>query len=154
VADRDGEVLKQQLEAAGIKVNLLHLEQATTDAKVRKWDFNLAISGHGGLLGDARILNRMINPKVTGSVNSARFGANKKLLKLLKDQVAEMDVEKRKAIVFTIQEIYADEVPAISLYYPASMAAYNPQKGIKWYFTHGGIGLGIPISQNKMSLVK
>lgn len=153
-ADRDGEVIKHQLEAVGIKVDLLHLEQATTDAKVRKWDFNLAISGHGGLLGDARILNRMINPKVTGSVNSARFGANKKLLKLLKDQLVEMDVEKRKAIVFTIQEIYADEVPAISLYYPASMAAYNPQKGIKWYFTQGGIGLGIPISQNKMSLVK
>lgn len=65
-----------------------------------------------------------------------------------------MDVEKRKAIVFKIQEIYADEVPAISLYYPASMAAYNPKKGISWYYTKGGIGLGIPISQNKMSLVK
>jgi peptide/nickel transport system substrate-binding protein len=154
VADRDGEVIKRQLEAAGIKVDLFHLEQATTDAKIIKWDFNLAISGHGGLLGDARILNRMINPKVTGSVNSARFGANKKLLKLLKDQVAQMDVEKRKALVFRIQEIYADEVPAISLYYPASMAAYNPKKGINWYYTKGGIGLGIPISQNKMSLVK
>ncbi len=154
VADRDGEVIKQQFEAVGIRVDLVNLEQATTDAKVKKWDFNLAISGHGGLLGDARILNRMINPKATGSVNSARFGANKKLLKLLKEQVSEMDVEKRRAIVYKIQEIYADEVPAISLYYPASMAAYNPKKGIKWYYTHGGIGLGIPISQNKMSLIK
>ena len=154
VTDRDGEVIKQQLEAVGIRVDLVNLEQATTDAKVKKWDFNLAVSGHGGLLGDARILNRMINPKATGSVNSARFGANKKLLKLLKEQVAEMDVEKRRAIVYKIQEIYADEVPAISLYYPASMAAYNPEKGIKWYYTHGGIGIGIPISQNKMSLVK
>jgi len=152
--DRDGEVIKGQLEAAGIKVDLFHLEQATTDAKIKKWDFNLAISGHGGLLGDARILNRMINPKVAGSVNSARFGTNKSLLKLLTDQVAEMDVEKRKALVFRIQEIYADELPAISLYYPESMAAYNPKKGIKWYYTHGGIGLGIPISQNKMSFVK
>jgi peptide/nickel transport system substrate-binding protein len=96
----------------------------------------------------------MINPVVTGSVNSARFGANKDLLKLLKAQVAEMDTEKRKALVYKIQEIYADEVPAISLYYPASMAAYNPEKGIKWYYTRGGIGLGIPIAQNKMSLVK
>jgi len=96
----------------------------------------------------------MILPKVTGSVNSARFGANEELIKLLEAQVAEMDISRRKAIVFKIQEIYADEVPAISLYYPSSMAAYNPKKGIRWYYTQGGISLGIPISQNKMSLVK
>ena len=154
VSDRDGEVIKRQLGAVGIHVDLVNMEQTTTDARVKKWNFDLAISGHGGLLGDARILNRMINPKVTGSVNSARFGANKELLKLLKAQIAEMDMNKRKALVYRIQEIYADEVPAISLYYPASMAAYNPKKGIKWYYTQGGIGLGIPIAQNKMSLVK
>jgi peptide/nickel transport system substrate-binding protein len=154
VADRDGEVIKKQLESAGIQVDLVNLEQATTDAKVRNWEFDLAISGHGGLLGDARILNRMINPKVTGSVNSARYGANKELLGLLKAQVAEMDAEKRKALVFKIQEIYADELPAISLYYPASMSAYNPKKGIQWFYTKGGIALGIPIPQNKMSVIK
>jgi peptide/nickel transport system substrate-binding protein len=154
VADRDGEVMKRQLEAVGIEVDLLNLEQATADGRVKKWNFDLAISGHGGLLGDARILNRMINPKFTGSVNSARFGANKELLKLLKAQIAEMNTAKRKALVQKIQEIYANEVPAISLYYPASMAAYNPKKGIKWYYTQGGISLGIPIAQNKMSLVK
>lgn len=154
VADRDGEVIKRQLEAVGIQVDLVNMEQATTDGRVKKWNFDLAISGHGALLGDARILNRMINPKFTGSVNSARFGANKKLLNLLKAQIAEMDTAKRKALVQKIQEIYANEVPAISLYYPASMAAYNPKKGIKWYYTQGGISLGIPIAQNKMSLIK
>ena len=154
VTDRDGEVIKQQLEKVGIHVDLLNMEQATTDGRVRKWNFDLAISGHGALLGDARILNRMINPKFTGSVNSARFGANKELLKLLKAQIAEMDMAKRRALVYKIQEIYADEVPAISLYYPTSMAAYNPKRGIRWYYTKGGISIGIPIAQNKMSLIK
>jgi len=154
VADRDGEVIKRQLEHAGIKVDLINLEQATTDGRVRKWEFDLAVSGHGGLLGDAKILNRMISPEVAGSVNSARYGANKELLQLLKAQMAEMDIERRKALVYKIQEIYADELPAISLYYPAGMAAYNPKKGIKWYYTKSGIALGIPIPQNKMSLIK
>jgi len=154
VAARDGEVIKRQLEAVGFHVDLVNMEQATADGRVKKWDFDLAISGHGSLLGDARILNRMILPKVTGSVNSARFGGNKELLKLLKAQIAEMDISKRKAIVCKIQEIYALELPAISLYYPASMAAYDPKKGIRWYYTEGGISLGIPIAQNKMSLVK
>jgi peptide/nickel transport system substrate-binding protein len=153
-ADRDGEVIKRQLEAAGITVDLVNLEQGTTDARIKKWEFELAISGHGGLLGDARVLNRMINPKVTGSVNSARYGANKELLQMLEAQIVEMDEARRKALVFKIQEIYAHELPAISLYYPAGMAAYNPNKGIAWYYTRGGIALGIPISQNKMSLVQ
>ena len=154
IEDRDGEVIKRQLESVGIRVDLINLEQATADGRVRKWDFDLAISGHGALLGDARVLNRMISPKFKGSVNSARFGTNKELLKLLKDQITEMDVKKRMALVYKIQEIYADELPAISLYYPTSMAAYNPKKGIKWYYTKGGISIGIPIAQNKMSLIK
>ncbi len=153
VADRDGEVLKKQLQDIGIQVDLVNLEQATADAKVRNWDFDLAISGHGGLLGDAMILDRMISPKVAGSVNSARYGANRELLELLGAQMTEMDVQKRKALVYKIQAIYADELPAISLYYPVSMAAYNPKKGIEWYYTKGGIALGIPIAQNKMSLI-
>jgi peptide/nickel transport system substrate-binding protein len=65
-----------------------------------------------------------------------------------------MDQEKRKSIVFKIQKVYADDLPAISLYYPASMAAYNPDKGIVWFYTKGGISKGIPISQNKMSLIR
>jgi len=154
IADRDGEVIKRQLEAVGIGVDLVNMEQAGTDGRIKNWNFDVAISGHGGLLGDARILNRMILPKVHGAVNSARFGGNKELISLLEDQVAEMDIVKRKAIVFKIQEIYAEEIPAIPLYYPDSMAAYNPEKGIRWFYTKGGIALGIPIAQNKMSLVK
>jgi peptide/nickel transport system substrate-binding protein len=66
----------------------------------------------------------------------------------------EMDQDKRKAIVYKIQEVYAEELPALSLYYPDSMAAYSPDKGIHWYYTQGGISKGIPIPQNKMSLIK
>ena len=155
VPDRDGEVMKRQLEAAGIRVHLVNLEQGATDGRIRNWRFQLAISGHGGLLGDAMILERMIEPgKSSGSVNSARYGANPELLDLVKAQMREMDPIKRKALVFRCQEIYAREIPAISLYYPETMAAYNPEKGIKWYYTKGGIALGIPIPQNKMSLVR
>lgn len=154
MADRDGEVIRRQMEAVGIHVDLINMEQATTDSRIKKWDFQLAVSGHGGLLGDARILNRMILSEGTGSVNSARFGINEALNELLQDQILEMDIEKRKLIVKKIQEIYAYELPAMPLYYPASMAAFNPKKGIKWYYTNGGIALGIPIAQNKMSLIK
>ncbi|MDH3347607.1 MAG: ABC transporter substrate-binding protein [Desulfobulbaceae bacterium] len=151
--DRDGEVIKHQLERVGIQVSLINQERTSTDSKIKKWEFDLAISGHGGLLGDAVILNRMISPK-TGSTNSVKFSDNGKLLKLLKKQSAEMDPKKRKTLVYKIQEIYADELPAISLYYPASYIAYNPKKGVQWYFTPGGLGSGIPYALNKLSLIQ
>jgi peptide/nickel transport system substrate-binding protein len=155
VADRDGEVIKKQLEQAGIRVDLVNLEQATTDSRVRNWEFDLAVSGHGGVSGDARILNEMISSKYgAGSVNSARYDVNPELNRLLEAQMLEMDEERRKALVHRIQAVYAEDLPAISLYYPASMAAYNPDKGIVWFFTKGGISKGIPIPQNKMSLIR
>jgi peptide/nickel transport system substrate-binding protein len=155
IADRDGEVIKKQLEAVGISVDLISLEQATTDSRIKDWNFDLSVSGHGGIYGDPRILNEMISPTYgAGSVNSARFDANPELNRLLEEQMVTMNPEKRKAIVFKIQEVYAEELPAISLYYPDSMAAYNPKKGVAWYYTKGGMGAGVPIPQNKMSLIK
>jgi peptide/nickel transport system substrate-binding protein len=155
VPDRDGEVVKKQLESAGIAVDLLSLEQATTDSKVRNWDFDLAISGHGGISGDPRILNEMISSEYgAGSVNSARFDVSPELNTLLKEQMMEMDQDRRKELVYRIQEVYALELPAISLYYPDSFAAYNPDKNVNWFYTSGGISKGVPIPQNKMSLVR
>jgi peptide/nickel transport system substrate-binding protein len=155
VADRDGEVIKKQLESIGIQADLVNMEQATTDSRVKKWSFDLAVSGHGGISGDPRILNEMISSQYgAGSVNSARYDANPELNRLLEAQMLEMDQEKRKALVFKIQEVYAEDLPTISLYYPDSMAAYNPGKGIVWFYTKGGISKGIPIPQNKMSLIR
>jgi len=152
-ADRDGEVIKQQLERVGINVELINLEQATADARVKNWQFQMAVSGHGGILGDASVLERMTSPKYQGSVNSARYGANPRLLELLSAQNTQMDPKRRKAMIYEIQKLYAEELPAISLYYPQSMAAYNPKKGVAWFYTKGGIGIGVPLAQNKMALL-
>ncbi len=155
VADRDGEIIKKQLQAVGLAVDLINQEQATTDSRVRSWNFALAVSGHGGLSGDPRMLSEMVLSSYgAGSVNSARYDADPELSELLEAQIKEMDEAKRKELVFKIQEVYAKDLPAISLYYPDSMVAYNPAKGVKWFYTKGGICKGIPIAQNKMSLVR
>ena len=153
-ADRDGEIIKKQLEKIGIKVDLVNLEQVSTDNRVKNWDFDLAVSGHGGILGDPKILNEMISSHYgAGSVNCARYDANGELNRLMEAQMVEMDPARRKEIVFKIQAVYAEDLPAISLYYPDSLAAYNPEKGVVWYYTPGGLSKGIPIPQNKMSLI-
>lgn len=155
VADRDGEIIKKHLEAVGIQVELVQLEQASTDSRVRNWDFDLAVSGHGGISGDPRILNEMISSQYgAGSVNCARYDANETLNRLMEAQMTEMDENRRKEIVYAIQKIHAEDLPAICLYCPDTMAAYNPLNGVDWFYTKGGISKGIPIAQNKMSLIR
>jgi len=39
IVDRDGEVIKHQLEDAGIRVDLVNMEQATTDGRIKKVGF-------------------------------------------------------------------------------------------------------------------
>jgi len=155
VADRDGEIIKKQLEKAGVAVELFNMEQTTTDVRIKKWDFDLAVSGHGAVTGDPVILNEMIlSTYGGGSVNSSRYDDNPDLNRALEKSVLEMDPQKRKKLVYEAQRIYALELPAISLYYPQNFSAYNPQKGIHWFYTKGGIAKGVPISQNKMALIR
>jgi len=151
--DRDGLILKQQLEALGLQVDLRLLEQAAADQRLARGEFDLALSGHGGIGGDPKILNEMILPNGDGAFNSARFDKNPELTLLLEKQLMEMDEEKRRALVFRIQELLAEELPALPLYYPANLSAYRPEKGISWYFTRGGLGKGVPIPQNKQALL-
>jgi peptide/nickel transport system substrate-binding protein len=147
--DREGEMVRAQLENAGIKVNLRSLESKTLDSRVGEWQFDVALSGHGGLGGDPEMLNRMILGK---SFNSARYQGSEEMNSALGRQLAAMDQQKRKELVGKVQEIYAQEMPALPLYYPTWYWAHQGQVAL--YHTAQGVGSGIPIPINKMSFVK
>ncbi|MDY0269151.1 ABC transporter substrate-binding protein [Trichloromonas sp.] len=151
--DRDGLILKEQLEAIGIQVELRVLEQAAADQRLARGAFDLALSGQGGIGGDPKILNEMILPGPGGAFNSARFGKNPELVALLDEQLQAVDEDKRRALVFRIQELLAEELPTLPLYYPANLSAYRPEKGIDWYYSKSGLGKGVPIPQNKQALL-
>ena len=153
--DRDGEILKNQLEKVGIRVDLTSLDTKVVDTKVINWDFDLAISGHGGIGGDPKILyeKTIQTPGAKPSPNTARYNESEELNELLDDLMHEMDPGKRLAAVYEAQNVYARELPAISLYYPTSYYAYDPDTGVKWFYTTGGIAKGIPIPQNKFALL-
>jgi len=147
--ERDGQFIKQQLENAGIKVNLKSLEAKTLDSMVQDWKFDLALSGHGGLGGDAEILNKVTIGK---GVTSIRYTENKVLTRLLKEQVAFMNPDERKAKVEKIQEIYAEELPCLTLYYPDWYYGYDGK--IQLFNTKKGIGFGVPLPLNKWAFVR
>lgn len=143
-----GLFIMKQLEEAGIRIDFKTLEAKTVDAKVAAWDFDLSIYGHGGLY-EPSILNRAI----TGQVfYSARYDSHEELNELLHAQLMEMDPDKRKELVAEIQEIYAEELPALTLYYPQWYWGHDGT--IDLYFTKDGIARGVPLPLNRMAFIK
>jgi peptide/nickel transport system substrate-binding protein len=92
-------------------------------------------------------------PGTKTSPNTAQYNKSEELNELLNGLMHEMDPEKRCAAVYEAQNVYARELPAISLYYPTWYYAYNPDAGVEWFYTTGGTAKGIPIPQNKFALL-
>jgi peptide/nickel transport system substrate-binding protein len=143
-----GQFIKQQLEEVGIKIDFRTMEAKTVDAKVGAWDFDLSVYGHGGLY-EPSFLKRVIMDE---DFNSARYTSNETLNQLLKAQLTEMDAGKRKDLVFQIQEVYAEDLPALTLYYPKWYWAHDGT--VDLFYTMDGIASGIPIPLNRMAFVK
>ena len=148
--ERVGEIIQQELEKAGIKLTLRSVDSKTLDSLVGQWDFDLALNSHGGMGGDPEILNRIIGEGYT--FNSARYTADQKLNDLLSQEVSEMDSAKRKELVNEVQAVYAQDLPALPLYYSNSYWAHDGK--VDMYYTKQGIANGIPVAQNKLTFVK
>lgn len=143
-----GEFIKQQLESVGIRVDLRIMEGKSLDARVDAWEFDISVYGHGGLY-EPSILNKVI----TGAgFNSARYDKNEHLNQLLEEQRQEMDPVKRKELVQQIQAVYAEDLPALTLYYPNWYSAHNGRVAI--FYTPGGVASGIPIALNKLAFMQ
>jgi peptide/nickel transport system substrate-binding protein len=123
------------------------MEGKSLDARVDAWDFDLSIYGHGGLY-EPSILPKVIT---AAGFNSARYTDNEELNSLLEAQMHEMDPEARLVLVRQAEALYAEDLPAITLYHPDSYWAHDGI--IIWYYTDGGVASGIPIAVNKMSLL-
>jgi len=143
-----GQFVQQQLEDAGIKIDFRTMEAKTVDSQVEAWDFDLSIYGHGGLY-EPSILKRVI---LDPGFNSARYTANEELCRLLEAQLSEMDPEKRKALVFQAQQLYAEDLPALTLYYPKWYWAHDGTADL--FYTYDGMASGIPIPLNRLSFVQ
>ena len=147
--NRAAERIRQDFGRVGIRVTVQTMEETAIDAMIQKGGFDLALSGHGGLGGDPRILNDVI---AGDFLLSERFTEDPRLNALLKKNLEAMDPKKRHKIVDEIQLIHARQIPAIPLYYPMMTVAHDGR--VPWFYTRGGISKGIPFPFNKDALIR
>lgn len=135
---RLAEVLKEQFAKAGIELKVQSVDMKTRDARVRNYEYELAVIGHGGWGGDPNYLSERFGSGAAGSLSPTASGLrgynNDALNELLDKQSKEMDGSKRKALVYQIQDIIAEDVPEIPLYYTTDYNVYRPDKYDGWMY--------------------
>jgi peptide/nickel transport system substrate-binding protein len=137
---RLAEIIKEHLGKVGIEVTVQSVDGKTRDARVQDNKYQLAITGHGGWGNDADYLReRFSSEKKAGggiSPNLMRFKgySNPELSELLEKQFETIDENERKKQIFKAQELLAEDVPEIPIYYTTGYTVYKPAKYDGWMF--------------------
>ncbi|EAX48408.1 extracellular solute-binding protein, family 5 [Thermosinus carboxydivorans Nor1] len=150
---QDGEIVKNMLAAVGIDVRIKAMEKGAHDQLIDSGQYQMALNGHGGIGGDPVFLNQLIKPLTAVKDNPTLYN-NPEYIRLARQQTAMIDKNERRQAVFKMQEILANDLPTIPLYYRKMYFAYRPDKLDGWFYTPGGIAIGIPTEFNKLVFIE
>ena len=125
---RNCEVAKEQLKKVGIDM-VLNMRDVGShlDIVYNKWDFDLAIAGHGIQFDPALGGARYLTTEQAGKVPFTNGGgySNPRVDELFAKVRIETDPETRREMFYEIQEILARDIPVIWLYDFPNPTAYN-----------------------------
>ena len=128
-------VLQQQLRDVGIQMDIRSNEFATFYSDVIKGNFQMYSLRWIGGNNDPDILNFVFHSMMfpPNGANRGRY-VNAEVDQLIDFARREVDTEKRKQAYQRIQQIVAEELPYISLFYVDNVAVYNKRiAGMKLY---------------------
>ncbi len=148
------EILKAGFDSIGLEVEMVIMDQGTIDAAAQEGNYEMLITGFGGLGGDPDQLRRMFHSRsqMVG-FSRARGYQNPEFDQLADAQVSMMDPAERRRAVDRMQAILAEDLPVVALYYTARVVVYNAGVFDNWYYTPGGFGGGVPMPYNKHQFI-
>jgi len=144
------DVVVNALKAIGVELTPQPQDQPTRDARTVKGDYEMALTEFGGLGGDADYLRQVYSSKAPKRFQSVSAGfVNPELDDLADRQLVTLDDGERKKMLARIQQIVAEQLPLLPLYYPTAFLVYRKATFDQWYYTPGGFGGGVPTVYNK-----
>jgi peptide/nickel transport system substrate-binding protein len=148
------EIIDAGLAEVGIPVEHVTMDRATIDAAASEGNYELLITGFGGLGGDPDQLRRnFASDSPARGFSRADGYANADFDALAGAQVSMSDEGERRQAIHEMQEILAEDLPALPLYYTARVVVFNTETFDNWYFTPGGFGGGIPMPYNRHQFI-
>ena len=135
---REAELIRSDLAAVGITVEVRTADMATVDGLLNAGEFDLLVTGHGGTA----------NPDM-GHPSVPAVWENTEYTEVYEASLRAMDEGERRALVWRLQEIIAEELPILPLWHPLMWEVYTPG-GPTPFYTAGGVANGIPLAVNKL----
>ena len=151
------ELLVSYMKAVGIELVPQSADDATVKAAISEGNFELAFNTNGSFGGDPVFLSRFATvgadgaPSVTGQ--GGKTWESEEYNKIYNESAVEQDDAKRHEQVNELQEIIAEELPCLTLYYTKAVAAYNNTIFDGFYYTPDGISIAVPFIMNKLVFV-
>ena len=137
------EILKEQLSDVGVNLDVVSVDSKSRDARVFDGEYEVALIAMGSWGLDADFIrvryHSQVDVEEAGGSMTAILGAdqgyqNAELDTLLAEQRVEVDPEKRRSLLYEIQQILAEDVPEIPLFNNYYLYAYNADKYDGWTF--------------------
>jgi len=148
------EIIQAAFDELGIVLKLESMDQATIDSVAKEGNYDIILTGFGGLGGDPDQLRRNFAANSANSGFSRAIGYNNPAFnELAEAQVSMTDPAERQAAIDKMQAILAEDLPALALYYTARIVVFNSEVFDNWYFTPGGYAGGIPQPYNKHQFI-
>lgn len=131
---RAGEIAKADFEAIGIQITLTPFSATTLiDKQFSTYDYEMGWMGWG-LNPDPDYLFMWFysRPEARGWISASEDYSNSTVDDLLTAQRTTPDPEARRAIVYELQEVLADDLPVIMLWYKHLVTAYRTDRFKGW----------------------
>lgn len=148
------QLVANDLKSVGVNVTLSSLDGPSADAASAAGNYDLALVGYGGLIGDPDNMRTQLSPRVKASSFTRVHGyTNQQFADLADRQLRAADPAQRRQLVQEMQKIVAADVPLLQLYVPYGLWIYRKDRFSSWYFTPGGVFGGYPGTLNKHAFV-
>ncbi len=153
------ELVTKYLSDIGIKLDVKAMDQNSVASLIKEGKFTLAFNGHGSFGGDPVLLKGFVSEKTDASTpqvttQGGQSWYNAEFNKIFNEQLVELNKDKRYKLVENLQEIIAEELPTLTLFYKKSCSAYNPEVFDGWFYTKDGVSLAVPTIHNKLVFVR
>ena len=151
------ELLVSYMKAVGIELVPQSADDATVKAAISEGNFELAFNTNGSFGGDPVFLSRFATAGADGAPSVTGQGGttweSEDYNRIYNESAVEQDDAKRHQQVNELQEIIAEELPCLTLYYKKAVAAYNNTIFDGFYYTPDGISIAVPFIMNKLVFV-
>ncbi|MDF2661344.1 MAG: transporter substrate-binding protein [Paenibacillus sp.] len=151
---QEAQMMVEMLKKVGIELTLRQADSATFSTAMGENKYDMAITGHIGLSGDPDYLRLWFLGKASNSLAArGKTFDNAEFQQLAQQQIGELDPTKRKALVDSMQNILADELPTLVLYHRPFYYMFKKSVFDGYFNTYGGIADGIPLWDNKAAFI-